>query len=353
MKPSSILSTVIVAVSLSAATGAAAAPPDDDGTPSPADPTVEEFDPNEIVHSWALAPSTSEDGSTRSQFSYTAAPGTVIEDSLTIYNFGTEALPFRIYSTDAFNNPQGDFALLAGDEVPVDLGSWVTLELDTLVVNPGRQVTIPFTIDVPESATSGDHSGALLASSPTTAQTGDNEGQVVVDRRTGARMFVRVAGDLTPQLEIEGLTTDLTQSANPFGASATVTYRLENRGNVRLSGTAEVDVAGPLGLGGSSAEPIQFDQLLPGEGFDVAVELDGITPLGLLETTVTAELTAGDGDEVDPVTRSNSQFAPPIALLLALLIILFGIIGFRAVRRHRSPEVEVIAPTDDREFQDA
>jgi hypothetical protein len=351
MTLSKLLATgAVLVASVGVSTSAQGTAPDDS---APAEPVITDdaVQPGEVVHSWALAPAGEADGATRSSFSYTAAPGTVIEDALTVFNFGNEALPFRIYATDAFNNDDGDFSLLAGEEVPIGIGTWVDIELETLVVNPGRQVTIPFTITVPEGAASGDHAGALLASSPTLSLGEENE-VVTLDRRAGSRLFVRVTGEIRPELSIEQLSSEYRQQVNPLSGTSNVTYRVENRGNVRLSGRTAVEIDGPFGLGGASTSPAAFDELLPGEGFDVTAEIGGVEALVLLDTTVTVDgITQGDGEELPPVVRSTSAFAPPITLLLLLLALLFGLIAARAIRRHRNPRVQVIAPGDERELQ--
>ena len=293
--------------------------------------------PGEVVHSWALAPAgsdTSTGAGNRSSLSYAADPGSVIQDAVTLYNLGTEALTFRVYATDAFNNADGSFDLLPGSETPKGAGAWLSVQQEMITVNPNRQLTSPITLTVPADAAPGDYAGAVLASSEALSA-GEAGDLVTLDRRTGTRLLVRVAGELTPDVAVTNISTDYSPALNPLAGSAEVTYTLENRGNVRLSGTSTVSIAGPFGIGRVSAESIQFEDLLPGQSIDFAASLDDVPAFGLAFTKVEVVPT-GEGVEVETVSASSFTFAPPVAVLLGLLALLFGFLGVRAYRRHRS-----------------
>jgi hypothetical protein len=307
----------------------------------------------EIVHSFTLTPGDDATGN-RSNLSYTADPGAVLEDSVTIFNLGNEQLTFRVYATDAFNAEDGSLSLLAGNEPPSDIGTWVTFPQDLLTVPPRQQVTMPITISVPANAAPGDHTGAILVSSE--ALSPDESGTpVVLDRRTGTRLLVRVSGPVRPELAIEDLSASYRQSVNPFGGSAEVTFTIQNRGNVRLSGTHAVVVKGPFGVGTKRAAAVDFPELLPGQGIEVTAIVDDVPALFLASATV--ELIPnpeGDGATVAPSERSTRAFAPPITVLLVALLLFFGWLARRAYRRHRGreviTEVEVILPEREKQL---
>ena len=61
--------------------------------------------------------------------------------------------------------------LLAGDEPPRDIGAWTTTEVPSVTVPAGGQVTVPFTIVVPEDASAGDHVGGIVTSLTVTEAT--------------------------------------------------------------------------------------------------------------------------------------------------------------------------------------
>ena len=211
--------------------------------------------PGQEVQSWALAPAgTSDDPdqpNNRPNLSYELDPGAVVEDAVTLYNYGNVPLNFEVYATDAFNNEEGEFDILPGDKAPDDVGSWITLPSRLITLQAGTQLTLPITVTVPDDAKPGDHVGGIVAASKAVG-TGPDGAAVSVDRRTGTRVYLRVAGPVEPELAVEHVKTTYTPSLNPLGGTAEVTYTIRNRGNVRLAGTHQVEVSGPFGLFGHS-----------------------------------------------------------------------------------------------------
>ena len=360
-----VLITLLSALSLLPAAAASAqgtdpaAPPDPTDTTDQVDPTdPSQPDPdsglNEVVHSWALSPAGTEEADgvgNRPRISLVADPGAVIEDAVTLFNYSNVPLVFRIYATDAVSkNDDGEFALMEADEVPVDVGTWVDMGADQVPVPAGQKVTIPITITVPENATPGDHTGGILASN-TAVSTGPEGQQFNLDRRTGTAIQVRVNGPLFPELAIADVQTDYHPSLNPLGGSATVTYTVENRGNVRLGGTVQASVAGPFGLAEQQGPQTQLVELLPGQRVTYTEEFDDVPAFLLLVTEV--EIVPDDGGtSMTSVSRRTNTFAPPVLLLLGLLIALFGTLAWRAYRRHQQRDNDQYPPAGGSEYED-
>jgi hypothetical protein len=322
---------------------------DDSAVPpvEPVEPNLDEQG-NEIVHSWALAPAGSEEAGgvgNRNELTYVADPGSVIEDAVTLFNLSNVPLVFRIYATDAFNNPDGEFDLLAPEIPPTGAGTWVDLGAEQITVDAGTQVTMPITITIPENASAGDHAGAVLASSAAVS-TGEDGQQLTLDRRTGTRLYVRVNGPLVPELTIENVDTDYESSINPLGGSATVTYTIENRGNVRLGGTVTASIGGPFGIGSQDADPRVIADLLPGQSVTFEEEFDDVAALGVAVAEVALDPVDDGGATSEPVSRQSWSLALPIVVLLALAAALFGALALRAVRRHQRLDGAVDGPID-------
>ena len=303
--------------------------------PPPAAETAPTAQPPVIEESWALSPVGSLEADAAAQrpdLTYEADPGAVIEDAVTLFNFGTVQLTFRVYATDAFNNADGQFDLLSGDQQPVDVGSWVTIAQEMVTVPPGKQVTLPITIKVPAGSTPGDHTGAILASNQSVGA-GPEGGAVTLDRRTGARLYLRVNGPLFPELAVANVETTYHHALNSLAGSADVKFRIENRGNVRLGGTATVTIAGPFGLGERKVKLADIAELLPGQDVEVTVEVDDVSAMMIASTTVRVEPAVGA--DASTASGEDTTFVPPITLLLALLFLLLGVLARRSYVRHR------------------
>jgi Bacterial protein of unknown function (DUF916) len=327
----------------------------EDSAPPPTEPTPTDDTgvpaTDVIVESFAIGPTGSLDPSLpgdRVNFSYDASPGVVIHDSVTVYNVGNVPLPFHVYATDAFNQTDGTFDLLTGDQLATDVGTWVTFDSQDLTIPAGKQALIPITITVPADASPGDHVGGMVASSPIEGR--NDTGQIItVDRRVGAKLYIRVAGNLHTELAVTNLNGDYSHAVNPLGGATKVSFRIENRGDVRLGGSPVVTVSGPFGLGEKSITLPPLNDLLPGETADLSVEFADVG--AWFVDTVSVDITAvgaTEGEAIDPVHGDATMFAPPITLLvlLALLVVLW--LWWRARRQRR----EAALPADDKDVRE-
>jgi MYXO-CTERM domain-containing protein len=306
-----------------------------------------------ITESWTLAPASSAtESGNRPNLSYTIEPGKAVKDAVTVYNLGNVPLIFNVYATDAFNSNDGTLSLLPGDKKPTDVGTWLKLDQKLVSVPPGKQSTIRFVLKVPRDATPGDHVGAVLAASPTRG-TGQRGEAITLDRRTGTRLYVRVAGDLRPELAITNMESDYHQSVNSFDGKATVKFRVENRGNVRMTGNPIVETGGPLGALSKTVKMPPISELLPGEHADLSVQVTGV-PAMMANTTKVSIRPESVGVKAPPTSSASStQFAPPITLLLLLLVAVLVLLALRQRRRRKNqaPASRQLPPAAERELQ--
>jgi hypothetical protein len=325
LRPATALTVAVVA---SLATPAIAQTGGGGATPIPPAPAV--------VNSWALTPSGETPGqpSTRPNLSYELAPGAVVKDSVTLLNYSNVQLTFRIYPTDAFNNVDGQFDLLPGEKEPVDAGSWVTLPQANITVPALASATLPITVSVPPDATPGDHAGAILAASSAEGSGPDGK-TITLDRRTGSRLYVRVAGPVSPALDIEQIQGTYHATLNPLRGTLDLAYIVRNTGNVRLAARQRLVVRTPFGLKVGRTTPVDVPELLPGNSVTLTATLEGVPAGALLGTSITlTPLGAGDAGAAD-LTRSGRTFAVPWSVLALLLVAFLLQRATRAYRRHQ------------------
>lgn len=288
------------------------------------------------VHSWALVPGDGGAGS-RSRLTYDMAPGSEVQDSVTLLNYSNVALTFEVYATDALNNADGAFDPLPGDQEPKDVGTWVTLPQRSIIVEAAGRATFPFTVRVPVDARPGDHAGAILAASRTRG-TGPEGKTVALERRTGSRLYIRVDGPLEPELAVEGLSTSYSPELSPLGGRAEVRYRVVNRGNVRLRGEHRLSVAGPFGLMRRRLSAMDVPELLPGESIEITRSVEDVPAAGLTFTKVDLEAEPAPGDEVEglePASRRAVGLAIPVTVAALILVALLTWYARRSYLRRR------------------
>ncbi|MFY1671385.1 WxL protein peptidoglycan domain-containing protein [Plantactinospora sp. WMMB334] len=287
-----------VAGSLGAAPATAAVPPaavPPAARAQAADPTL----------TWSVRPTPAAGKPERPNFSYDLVPGQRIEDSIRVRNFGAEPLTLALYASDARTTSSGALDLLPAGEQPTDVGKWVVLDSGVIEVPPKRHVDVPFTMVVPAGAEHGDHTGGIVTSyrSPGT----DNRGRaVVVDRRLGTRMYVRVGGELRPELTVSEVRVSYSGTGNPVRpGDARVTYTATNTGNVRLGAEQVVVVPGRLGFPGREVVLERMPELLPSNSLTFSVDVPDVWPTFRTAGTV----------ELRPVpTREGEVFAPETPL---------------------------------------
>jgi hypothetical protein len=235
---------------------------------------------------WSVQPANTVNG-TRTQFEYSTDPGTQVIDYVVVANRGETAAEFAIYATDATNDVDtGAFGLLPSDVEPTDLGSWITMDVDSVTLQPGQESTIPFNLLIPSDATPGDHVAGIIASITTTSE--EDGTTVNLEQRVGARMYLRVSGDVVASTEISGITTSFTPELNPFAfGRLTLDYSVRNTGNVRMDIVQDVKITGPFGIPLAEITPQPLVDLLPRQTVGVSADVPQIAALFLAFSTIT------------------------------------------------------------------
>ncbi|PPK68896.1 DUF916 domain-containing protein [Actinokineospora auranticolor] len=292
---------------------------------------------------FGVRPATAAAPDNRPNFSYSATPGAVIVDYLAVANVSNDPLKLKLYANDAFNTPDGGFDLLASGNRSVDVGSWAALETGDVEV-PGRTTRIvPFRVVIPQNATPGDHVGGIVAALVTEATNAEGQ-RVAVEQRVGARIYLRVSGELRPHLSIEDLTADYVGSY--FGTGETVVeYTVRNTGNVRLGGKQKVTVETPWGSGTAAPDLKDVPELLPGNAHRVRTTVPGVLPAGWLDTLVHIDPVAPPGPQpaAEAVDASVTVVAVPW-LVLSILLLVVALTVFLLWRRRKRRATGKSAP---------
>ncbi|MDR1151338.1 MAG: DUF916 domain-containing protein [Bifidobacteriaceae bacterium] len=270
---------------------------------------------------WGVAPDQTSGGQERANFAYTLDPGGSVRDAIVLTNRSSAPLDLEVYARDALTTLDGHLDLQPAAEQPVDLGSWITVEDPMVHVEPGESATVAFTVEVPATATPGDHGGGIVTS---LAEAG-SEGTVAVDRRLALRAFVRVGGELAPRVVVSEVSVEAASPLNPFVAStARVRAVIANTGNARVVPTVAVEVRGPFGWLPSRLDAEVGEEILPGSTVAMEFEIPHVRLLGRLGATVgvTAQAVGMGGTGLDVSARgSAATWAVPWSPLGAVVLV--------------------------------
>ncbi|WP_232234535.1 WxL protein peptidoglycan domain-containing protein [Actinoplanes sp. N902-109] len=286
---------------------------------------------------WTVRTASNSYGADRSSYSYSVNPSGTAKDAMIVANRGKDPLTLAVYAADGLTAETGQLDLHARNDKPTGIGAWLTTGGGTIAVQPGRTVTVPFTVSVPANATPGDYVGGIV-----TSLTQPDQAQGInVERRLGIRIKLRVGGALTPNVAIENLHVDYHGTWNPFSkGDATVSYTIHNTGNTAQSAQQAVAVAGPFGwFRTSSAQPAASPELLPGESWRMTVPVEGVTPAlwAGATTTLTPLLTDASGSisPLPAVVATAHGPAVPWTLVVVLVVLVALVIASRFLRVRR------------------
>lgn len=282
-----------------------------------ADAATEESAPTTV---WSLTPEQQDDAEERVSFRFDVPPGETVDDAVELTNFSAQEATFTLTAADGVVSDAGAFDILRPDQENTAAGQWIELAQHEVTVPAEETVTIPFSLTVPDNATPGDQPAGIAAA----VSAGADEDVSMVSR-VGTRIHLRVAGDIMPALNVAGLDVDYQQNWNPFApGTATVTWTVQNTGNVRLGAEQALHSAGPFGLATAEepAEPIR--EILPGGETTIQVEQRVLPLFALWSTVELTPLVVGEDDidaELTNAVDSVTVAAIPIPQLIILAII--------------------------------
>ncbi|WP_328317824.1 COG1470 family protein [Streptomyces sp. NBC_00388] len=243
---------------------------------------------------WTVAPASS--GGTRPSaggrpyFYLEGAPGTVLEDALTLTNPGKKPVTVRLRGAEAYHTPAGGSALRATDT------TWITPAARSVELPARTSARVPFSVTVPATAEPGDHPAAIVAAAG--------------GRETGVRVRLRVSGPTLSALTVEDVRVDK--------GPGLIRYTLVNRGNTALTPHLDVRAGGLIGGDHRIAGRTLPVELLPGRRVSLTEKWPHPPALGA--AAVHLVVTAGGGAR--STGTASAVFVPrwwPAGLLVPAL----------------------------------
>lgn len=290
---------------------------------------------------WSMMPVITDVGEERSNFAYAVDPGATIDDAVLVRNSGTSALTLAVYGSDAFTDESGALDIATTEPGSGAIGTWITPSVESVSIEPGGLVRIPFTLNVPADAQPGEHAGALLTVLESSGDT------VSVDMRYATRVTATVAGDLTAGMSLDRARFNVETGFWPWeSATASVAYDVRNTGNTRLSAVQLITSQGVEMYSSPDAATglTTLAELLP----EAAVSVDATvkrltawTPFAALHVAVSPTVLVPAGAEAptidqQQVTLTAVAIAPGWWVILAALAAGVFVI-FRLVTGRRRP----------------
>lgn len=281
---------------------------------------------------------------TNSIFIYNINPGEQKSDGIKIFNNTDSKKTISVNAVDSVIASGGSFACAQEVEPKLDVGAWINLSSNSVVLAPGASVVVPFTITAPVSADVGEHDGCITVQevSPTSADSSQDNG-VVLSFRSAIRVVATIPGEITKELSLRSVAVSQTDDGKIL-----IVPTARNNGNVSLDAKISVSLKTIFGTEVASnggTYPI-LSHSIADWNFDFAEPFWGglyrADVVATYNTDTSAEL-GKDGAGDKSISLSSAVFYAPPSLMAGLIelaavaAILAGLVHLinRKIRRRR------------------
>jgi len=254
------------------------------------------------------------------------AGGASVGDAVVVSNFTAEPLSFAVHGADMVAATGGGVAPAAEGAQPHQVGAWMAVAQPSITVPPGREVSDPFTVTVPDAQPAGEFLGAVVV-----AETSTDAGGVHL--LTRAALIVDVT--VLPSVRLVAAAGPLQGAQQHDGEHFSVD--VDNTGNVLFTFTGEVTVRDgsgnavatlPLGPGGL--------YVIPGGRATVTAVWSGLPLWGRAVATATIHARVTGGPSATAVSAPLELGFFPWALVLGVLAGLVAmLVALFLIRRRR------------------
>lgn len=283
------------------------------------------------------------DQNNRRYFYLDAAAGDTVSDTVVVSNTSARPITFKVFGADAFNTPRdGAFSVRRLGDPQKGIGLWLKVAdgQDTITIEPGKRVAIPFSIVIPADARTGDHVGGVMALN-TESIGQQQEGQLRVDLKmqVGARIYLKVRGPSLPAMDLRDVRVERSSGIGEFFGSdkAVIHYTIINKGNVIIRPQTELKVTGLFGrtLLTKKSDPATQIEIFPGEKVELIQTWKDAPLLDRVSVSVSA-VSEQEGQKLTDKSGTSYTAVPWPALLALALLLIGGGVAWQLLRNRKS-----------------
>ncbi len=169
-------------------------------------------------------------------FIHTAIAGQVINEGVKIINNTADTKDILVYAVDSVVSSGGAFACAQKADLSKEGGAWISVSKSELVLGSMKSEIVPFTINVPDNASVGEHSACIVIQENTAPQQASGKGGMTLSFRSAIRVSITVPGDLVKKIEIVSLNLE----KNKDNGKRFLKMAVKNTGNTALNADVKV-----------------------------------------------------------------------------------------------------------------
>ena len=254
------------------------------------------------------------------QFSFELNPGESATDNVILHNLDPEETTVELYGGDGTQTNLGTFALVLKSAEQRHVGMWVKFKEGTYKLDPDEKISIPFTVEIPASATPGTYSGGIAAE----VVKSNGGSSVSTSARNVIKLYVSIPGDKQHNYSWEGFT----YSPKTDNGKSGFNFNYKNNGNTIVIAEQKIIFTGFPPLREKSEITLNKAHLTPGTATGINAQWKETPFFGFY--TATAEVTFYEYDiinnlQINPLTLKKEikiNIIPTLESALLLILIL-------------------------------
>lgn len=272
------------------------------------------------------------------KFELFANPGDSVTEQIRVKNDSTFPVTYGIVLEDfSTAGEEGQVVLEEPSSNNYSLANWIEPESKDIVLQPGEERALTFTINIPKDAEPGGHYASLLFSSG-----GDPvPGAASVTQRVGSLILLRVSGNVSETATIESFTIPSYSQKGPIIFS----LRVKNDGNVHVRPKGTIIITNLFGKKVDEI-PLNGANIIPGAVRKMETEWNKDNIFGVY----TATMVSTYGQQNIPLTAAArfTVASTTVIILLAVALItgLFLILSLISGRKKLLKALRIMTSND-------
>ncbi|TSC91945.1 MAG: hypothetical protein CEN90_60 [Parcubacteria group bacterium Licking1014_17] len=253
------------------------------------------------------------------KYKYSVDPGTVIDDVINVGNPNAGDLRVKVEFQDFMVTEGNNIKWIPNDiENPHKMVDWIDIDTEPFTVAPGKQVAVPFKINVPKNATPGGKYAAIFFSEADKGG-GNLLGAIA---RVGSLIIMNVNGDVKQT----GQLVDFTGPTIAWSGPVNFVLSMMNVGTTHFEVKPVVTINNFFWQSAKILPESKF--IYPNVKRDIPIKWEKSNPFGLYSAKVS--VTDGEGTVFEKTKWFVAIPATYAIIILAVVLVLwFGIRFFK------------------------
>lgn len=173
-------------------------------------------------------------------FRFELPAGDTATATLTITNEGETVAELQSFPADITTTVNGGYAVASPSLGAPTVAAWISMPSEPLAIEPGAEVTVPVTVNVPDSTVPGEYMAAIATETVDSVAMEGTDAFRQISRKVNA-VIITVPGPVTTSFELG------TPVIETIDEGLQVVIPIENTGNTRVRPAGSIEITTTAG----------------------------------------------------------------------------------------------------------